>query len=93
MVQPRFKAEVDKIKRDGTLPPGVKASTTAQRNLLSVGGIDFTIIADSAIILVENSFRNCQGSSEAANAAPSGAPTQPRPLTGQPGQPANSRKC
>jgi heavy metal efflux system protein len=31
-------------------------------NLLSVGAVDFGIIVDSAVILVENIFRNCQGS-------------------------------
>src|SRR5262249_13032615 len=30
-------------------------------NLLSVGAVDFGIIVDSAVILVENVFRNCQG--------------------------------
>jgi cobalt-zinc-cadmium resistance protein CzcA len=35
-------------------------------NLLSVGAIDFGIIVDSAVIVVENIFRNCQGSPEAA---------------------------
>src|SRR6202043_3859503 len=34
-------------------------------NLLSVGAVDFGIIVDSAGILVENVFRNCQGSAEA----------------------------
>src|SRR6266852_1504043 len=34
-------------------------------NLLSVGAVDFGIIVDSAVILVENIFRNCQGSREA----------------------------
>src|ERR1700722_10941442 len=34
-------------------------------NLLSVGAVDFGIIVDSAVILVENVFRNCQGSPEA----------------------------
>jgi heavy metal efflux system protein len=33
-------------------------------NLLSVGAVDFGIIVDSAVILVENIFRNCQGSPE-----------------------------
>jgi cobalt-zinc-cadmium resistance protein CzcA len=33
-------------------------------NLLSVGAVDFGIIVDSAVILVENVFRNCQGSPE-----------------------------
>ena len=31
-------------------------------NLLSVGAVDFGIIVDSAVILVENVFRNCQAS-------------------------------
>ena len=31
-------------------------------NLLSVGAVDFGIIVDSAVILVENIFRNCQAS-------------------------------
>ncbi len=31
-------------------------------NLLSVGAVDFGIIVDSAVILVENVFRNCQSS-------------------------------
>ena len=34
-------------------------------NLISMGAIDFGIIVDSAVILVENVFRNCQGSPEA----------------------------
>ena len=33
-------------------------------NLLSVGAVDFGIIVDSAVILVENIFRNCQGGPE-----------------------------
>jgi cobalt-zinc-cadmium resistance protein CzcA len=33
-------------------------------NLLSVGAVDFGIIVDSAVILVENIFRNFQGSPE-----------------------------
>jgi cobalt-zinc-cadmium resistance protein CzcA len=33
-------------------------------NLLSVGAVDFGIIVDSAVILVENIFRNFQGSAE-----------------------------
>jgi cobalt-zinc-cadmium resistance protein CzcA len=33
-------------------------------NLLSVGAVDFGIIVDSAVILVENVFRNCQGRPE-----------------------------
>jgi heavy metal efflux system protein len=33
-------------------------------NLLSVGAVDFGIIVDSAVILVENVFRNCQGNPE-----------------------------
>ena len=33
-------------------------------NLLSVGAVDFGIIVDSAVILVENIFRNFQGSSD-----------------------------
>ncbi len=33
-------------------------------NLLSVGAVDFGIIVDSAVILVENIFRNFQGSQE-----------------------------
>jgi len=33
-------------------------------NLLSVGAVDFGIIVDSAVILVENIFRNCQASPE-----------------------------
>jgi AcrB/AcrD/AcrF family protein len=125
-VVPRIKAEVEKINRDGTLPPGVKVVPFYDRttlvfvttstvlhnlvfgcllvfviqwiflgdlrsaiivgvnipfalffsiiilvllgedaNLLSVGAIDFGIIVDSAVILVENIFRNCQGSPEA----------------------------
>jgi cobalt-zinc-cadmium resistance protein CzcA len=118
---PRVKAEIDKMNRDGTLPPGVKlvpyydrsslvAVTThtvlhnllfgcllvfliqwvflgdlrsavivglnipfalcfaiillvlqgESANLLSVGAVDFGIIVDSAVILVENIFRNFQ---------------------------------
>jgi cobalt-zinc-cadmium resistance protein CzcA len=37
-------------------------------NLLSVGAVDFGIIVDSAVILVENIFRNCQGGPEARQA-------------------------
>jgi cobalt-zinc-cadmium resistance protein CzcA len=37
-------------------------------NLLSVGAVDFGIIVDSAVILVENVFRNCQGSAAARQA-------------------------
>jgi heavy metal efflux system protein len=33
-------------------------------NLLSVGAVDFGIIVDSAVIVVENIFRNCQASPE-----------------------------
>src|SRR5262249_43445213 len=33
-------------------------------NLLSIGAVDFGIIIDSAVILVENIFRNFQGSAE-----------------------------
>src|SRR3984893_5436416 len=124
-VIPRIKAEVEKINKDGTLPPGVKVVPFYDRttlvnvttntvlhnlvfgcllvfviqwiflsdlrsaiivgvnipfalffsiiilvilgqdaNLLSVGAVDFGIIVDSAVILVENVFRNCQGSQE-----------------------------
>jgi heavy metal efflux system protein len=122
-VVPRIKAEVEKINRDGTLPPGVKlvpyydrttlvSVTTStvlhnlifgcmlvffiqwvflgnlrsaiivgvnipfalffaviilvlrdeDANLLSVGAVDFGIIVDSAVILVENIFRIFQES-------------------------------
>src|SRR5713101_8508426 len=122
---PRIKTEVEKINKDGTLPPGVKVVPIYDRstlvnvttrtvlhnllfgcllvfaiqwlflgdlrsaiivgvnipfalffsiiilvllgqdaNLLSVGAVDFGIIVDSAVILVENVFRNCQGSPE-----------------------------
>jgi cobalt-zinc-cadmium resistance protein CzcA len=125
-VIPRIKAEVEKINRDGSLPPGVQVVPIYDRaalvdvtthtvlhnlvfgcllvfviqwvflgdlrsaiivgvnipfalffsiiilvllgqdaNLLSVGAVDFGIIVDSAVILVENVFRNCQGSPEA----------------------------
>jgi heavy metal efflux system protein len=125
-VIPRIKAEVEKINRDGSLPPGVMVVPIYDRaalvdvtthtvlhnlvfgcllvfviqwvflgdlrsaiivgvnipfalffsiiilvllgqdaNLLSVGAVDFGIIVDSAVILVENVFRNCQGSPEA----------------------------
>jgi cobalt-zinc-cadmium resistance protein CzcA len=37
--------------------------TGQDANLLSVGAVDFGIIVDSAVILVENVFRNCQLSS------------------------------
>jgi cobalt-zinc-cadmium resistance protein CzcA len=37
-------------------------------NLLSVGGVDFGIIVDSAVIVVENIFRNFQAKSEDRNA-------------------------
>jgi heavy metal efflux system protein len=124
-VVPRIKAEVEKINKDGTLPPGVKVEPFYDRtslvavtthtvlhnlifgcllvfiiqwaflgdlrsavivgvnipfalffsiiilvllgedaNLLSVGAVDFGIIVDSAVILVENVFRNCQASPE-----------------------------
>ena len=121
---PKVKGEIDKMNRDGSLPPGVKlvpfydrgslvAVTThtvlhnlvfgcllvfliqwiflgdlrsaiivgvnipfallfaimllvlqgESANLLSVGAVDFGIIVDSAVILVENIFRNFQRSS------------------------------
>ena len=127
-VVPRIKEEVDKINKDGTLPPGVQivpfydrtslvAVTTntvlhnlifglaflvfiiqwaflgdlaaapsssavnipfalfffsiivlvlmgEDANLLSVGAVDFGIIVDSAVIVVENIFRHCQASPE-----------------------------
>jgi heavy metal efflux system protein len=120
-VLPRVKAEIDKLNRDGSLPPGVRAVTFYDRgtlvsvtthtvvhnlvfgivlvfviqwvflgnlrsaiivganipfalffsitilylmgesaNLLSIGAVDFGIIVDSAVILVENIFRNLQ---------------------------------
>ena len=122
---PKVKAEIDRINRDGSLPPGVKvvpfydrssliALTThtvlhnlifgcvlvfliqwiflgnlrsalivginipfalffatillvilgESANLLSVGAVDFGIIVDSAVILVENIFRNFQRNHE-----------------------------
>jgi cobalt-zinc-cadmium resistance protein CzcA len=122
---PKVKAEIDKMNRDGTLPPGVKLVPVYDRgllvavtthtvlhnlifgcllvfliqwiflgdlrsalivgvnipfalffaimllvvqgesaNLLSVGAVDFGIIVDSAVILVENIFRNFQRHSE-----------------------------
>jgi cobalt-zinc-cadmium resistance protein CzcA len=122
---PKVKAEIAKLNRDGSLPPGVKvvpfydrgslvAVTThtvlhnlifgcllvfliqwiflgdlrsaiivgvnipfalffailllvlqgESANLLSVGAVDFGIIVDSAVILVENIFRNFQRSAE-----------------------------
>ena len=125
-VVPRIVAEVEKINRDGSLPPGVKVVPFYDRstlvsvtthtvlhnlifgcilvfviqwiflgdlrsaiivgvnipfalffsiiilvilgedaNLLSLGAVDFGIIVNSAVILVENVFRNCQGSPEA----------------------------
>src|SRR5215475_6278368 len=124
-VTARVRAEIDKINRDGTLPPGVKlvpfydrtslvAVTTAtvvhnlvfgcllifliqwaflgdlrsaiivganipfalffsvmilvlrneDANLLSVGAVDFGIIVDAAVILVENIYRNLQARPE-----------------------------
>jgi heavy metal efflux system protein len=118
---PKVKAEIDKLNRDGSLPPGVKVLpfydrsslisltthtvlhnlifgcllvfliqwiflgnlrsaiivginipfalffaimllviTGESANLLSVGAVDFGIIVDSAVILVENIFRNFQ---------------------------------
>jgi len=39
--------------------------TGEEENLLSVGAVDFGIIVDSAVILVENVFRNFQSSPEA----------------------------
>ncbi len=124
-VVPRIQAEVEKINKDGSLPPGVKVVPFYDRstlvsvtthtvlhnlifgcilvfiiqwvflgdlrsaiivgvnipfalffsiiilvilgedaNLLSLGAVDFGIIVDSAVILVENVFRNCQGSPE-----------------------------
>jgi len=120
-VLPRVEAEIDKINRDGSLPPGVRAVPFYDRgtlvsvtthtvlhnlifgivlvffiqwiflgnlrsavivganipfallfsitilylmgesaNLLSIGAVDFGIIVDSAVILVENVFRNLQ---------------------------------
>jgi len=120
-VLPRVKAEIEKINKDGSLPPGVKAVPYYDRgdlisvtthtvvhnlifgcllvfliqwiflgnlrsaiivganipfallfsiiilylmgesaNLLSVGAVDFGIIVDSCVILVENIFRNLQ---------------------------------
>jgi len=120
-VLPRVEAEIDKINRDGSLPPGVRAVPFYDRgwlvsvtthtvvhnlifgivlvffiqwiflgslrsaiivganipfallfsitvlylmgesaNLLSLGAVDFGIIVDSAVILVENVFRNLQ---------------------------------
>jgi cobalt-zinc-cadmium resistance protein CzcA len=128
-VTARVEAEVDKINRDGTLPPGVKlvpfydrtslvAVTTStvlhnlifgcllifliqwvflgdlrsaiivganipfalffsiiilvlrneDANLLSVGAVDFGIIVDAAVILVENVYRNFQITPEARQA-------------------------
>ena len=122
---PKVKAEIDKLNRDGSLPPGVRvvpyydrssliAITThtvlhnlifgcvlvfliqwiflgnlrsavivglnipfalffatillvilgESANLLSVGAVDFGIIVDSAVILVENVFRNFQRNQE-----------------------------
>jgi cobalt-zinc-cadmium resistance protein CzcA len=122
---PKVKAEIDKMNRDGSLPPGVKLVPFYDRgslisvtthtvlhnlilgcllvfliqwiflgnlrsaiivglnipfalffaiillviqgesaNLLSLGAVDFGIIVDSAVILVENIFRNFQGSPE-----------------------------
>ncbi len=122
-IVPKIKAEVEKMNRDGTLPPGVKvvpyydrtslvAVTThtvfenlivgclfvfliqwvflgnlrcalivaanipfallfsiiilvlthQDANLLSIGAVDFGIIVDSAVILVENIFKNFQAS-------------------------------
>jgi cobalt-zinc-cadmium resistance protein CzcA len=124
-VVPRVQAEITKINRDGTLPPGVRAVPFYDRgslvtvtthtvlhnlivgcvlvfviqwvflgnlrsaiivganipfallfsvillyvrgesaNLLSIGAVDFGIIVDSAVILVENIFRNLQSSDE-----------------------------
>jgi len=124
-VVPRIEAEIQKINKDGSLPPGVKVVPFYDRstlvnvtthtvlhnlifgcilvfiiqwvflgdlrsaiivgvnipfalffsiiilvlmgedaNLLSLGAVDFGIIVDSAVILVENVFRNCQGSPE-----------------------------
>ena len=124
-VVPKIKAEIDKMNRDGSLPPGVKlipyydrtslVSVTTRTvlhnlvfgcllvffiqwiflgnlrsavivainipfalffsviilvlqgqdaNLLSVGAVDFGIIVDSAVILVENVFRNVQARPE-----------------------------
>jgi cobalt-zinc-cadmium resistance protein CzcA len=121
----RVQAEIEKINRDGALPPGVRAvpfydrgslvSVTTQTvlhnlivgcvlvfviqwvflgnlrsaiivganipfallfsvillyvrgesaNLLSIGAVDFGIIVDSAVILVENIFRNLQSNDE-----------------------------
>jgi heavy metal efflux system protein len=124
-IVPRIQAEIDKMNRDGTLPPGVKivpyydrttlVSVTTHTvlenlvfgcalvfliqwiflgdlssaiivglnipvallfsiimlvlqgedaNLLSIGAVDFGIIVDSAVILVENIFRNFQAKPE-----------------------------
>ena len=125
-VTPRVRAEIEKMNRDGSLPPGVKlvpfydrtqlvAVTTStvlhnlvfgcilifliqwiflgdlrsavivganipfalffsiiilvirgeDANLLSVGAVDFGIIVDAAVILVENIYRNFQSSPQA----------------------------
>src|SRR5262249_816946 len=125
-VLPRIKAEIDKLNRDGSLSPGVRAVPYYDRgtlvsvtthtvlhnlvvgvvlvfliqwiflgnlrsaiivganipfalffsitilylmgesaNLLSIGAVDFGIIVDSAVILVENVFRNLQTDEEA----------------------------
>ena len=39
-------------------------------NLLSLGAVDFGIIVDSAVILVENVFRNFQAQTEERQTAP-----------------------
>jgi cobalt-zinc-cadmium resistance protein CzcA len=127
-VLPKVVGELERINRDGTLPPGVKVVTYYDRsalvnvttatvlhnlvfgcllvfliqwiflgdlrsalivgvnipfalffavvvmvtrgedaNLLSVGAVDFGIIIDSAVILVENIFRNFQSSADSRN--------------------------
>ena len=61
--------------------------TGEEANLLSVGAVDFGIIVNSAVILVENIFRNFQSRAEARQAALRQLaeqawgqdPTQPRP--------------
>ncbi|HLG45080.1 MAG TPA: CusA/CzcA family heavy metal efflux RND transporter [Reyranella sp.] len=124
-VLPKVEAEIERINKDGTLPPGVKVVTYYDRstlvnvttatvlhnlvfgcllvfliqwiflgdlrsaiivganipfalffavvimvargedaNLLSVGAVDFGIIIDSAVILVENIFRNFQSNQD-----------------------------
>jgi heavy metal efflux system protein len=57
----RVEAEVAKINGSDILPPGVRIERIYDRsdlNLLSVGAIDFGLVVDATVIMVENIFRH-----------------------------------